>query len=148
MKFLILNGPNLNKLGERDPSVYGSRTYAELAQELTAFATQHGSEADVFQSNAEGELIDRLQAAPAKGFDAVIINPGAYAHYSFALADALRDCPLPAVEVHLSNIHARDEFRRVSVTAPACLGQISVLGFGGYIAAMFWFLRGASDGNA
>jgi len=128
-------------LGAREQSVYGSRSYAELVAEVEDFAARQGSKAVCFQSNSEGALIDRLQGAQAEGFEAVVINPGAYAHYSYALYDALLDCPLHAIEVHLSNIHARDEFRRVSVTAGACVGQISGLGFGSYTAAITWFLQ-------
>ena len=143
MRFLILNGPNLNLLGTREPEVYGSQTYEKLVGELEAFAQEHGAEIQVFQSNCEGALIDQVQRARG-AYDAMVINPGAYTHYSYALYDALRACPVPAVEVHLSNIHAREEFRRVSVTAPACVGQISGLGAEGYKAAMAYFLnRGA-----
>ncbi len=138
MRFLVINGPNLNKLGSREPEVYGNRTYAALVAMIEQFAADNNATATVFQSNSEGALIDCLQTAA--DYDAVIINPGAYTHYSYALYDALRDCPRPAIEVHLSNIHARDEFRRHSVTAAACVGQISGLGFDGYLAAMRYCL--------
>lgn len=139
MKFLVLNGPNLNLLGSREPGVYGKTGYAELCRGLEQYAAAHGSTAVCFQSNHEGELIDRLHAAPGK-FDAIIFNPGAFTHYSYALLDALKAIDVPCVEVHISNIHQREEFRRVSVTAPACVGQITGLGLFGYRAAMDYFL--------
>ena len=141
MKFLIINGPNINMLGVREPEIYGIHGYDDLVAKIEAFAAENQSEAVCMQSNSEGELIDILQRAPSDKFDAVVINPGAYTHYSYAIADALRACPLLAIEVHLSNIYAREEFRKNSVTAPTCVGQISGLGFDGYLAAMTYFLQ-------
>lgn len=139
MKFLILNGPNLNLLGSREPDIYGKSSYAALCEELTLFASRIGCEAVCFQSNHEGELIDKIHSA-REGFDAIVINPGAFTHYSYAIYDAILAAGLPAVEVHLSNVHRREEFRRKSVIAPACVGQICGLGIYGYEAAMVFFL--------
>lgn len=135
MKFMVINGPNLNMLGIREPGVYGQESYAALEQYLEDYAAARGSEAVVLQSNGEGEIIDFIHHALGN-CDAIIINPGAYTHYSYAIYDALLAVGLPAVEVHISNIHKRDAFRRQSVTAPACIGQICGLGFRGYTLAM------------
>lgn len=135
MKILVLNGPNLNLLGTREPEVYGKRDYAALLGELDDFARAHGVCIDTFQSNSEGALIDKIQAAPG-GYDGIVINPGAYTHYSIALLDALRACAVPAIEVHLSHIATREDFRRKSVTAAGCVGQISGLGFDSYFLAI------------
>ncbi len=135
-KILILNGPNLNMLGRRDPSIYGSESLPDIIARMRL----HSPDIEFldFQSNHEGDLIDHIQQAWAgeEPVDAIIINPGALAHYSHALADALRDCPLPKVEVHLSDISSREEFRRVSVTAPAVDRMISGLGADGYLHAV------------
>lgn len=141
MKFLILNGPNLNLLGQREPGVYGSESYQSLCDGLAAFAKAHGSTADCVQSNHEGALIDAIHAAQGV-YDAIIINPGAFTHYSYAILDALKAVSVPAIEVHISNVHQREEFRHKSVTAPACVGQICGLGLYGYQAAMAYFLEG------
>ncbi|MEG2119413.1 MAG: type II 3-dehydroquinate dehydratase [Pseudoflavonifractor sp.] len=140
MKFLVLNGPNLNLLGKREPGVYGSETYAALCARLEAFAAAHGSTADCLQSNHEGALIDAIHAADGV-YDALILNPGALTHYSYALLDALKAVSLPCIEVHISNVHQREEFRHRSVTAAACVGQICGLGAYGYEAAMSYFLN-------
>lgn len=132
-KVLIVNGPNLNRLGRRDPAFYGTGTLAELEALLQEKAVALGLELEFFQSNHEGELIGCIQSA---GADAVVINPGALTHYSFALYDALLDFPGPVVEVHLSNIHAREEFRRRSVTAAAADGIISGFGFNSYVLGL------------
>lgn len=139
MKFLVLNGPNLNLLGQREPGVYGEESYESLCRYLEAFAAAHKSEVTCFQSNHEGALIDQIHAAQGV-YDAIVINPGALTHYSYALLDALRSVSVPAVEVHISNVHQREEFRHKSVTAAGCLGQICGLGFFGYRAAMSFFL--------
>ena len=139
MKFLILNGPNLNLLGQREPGIYGEDNYDSLCQRLKAFAAAHGSTADCVQSNHEGVLIDTIQQAQGN-YDAIVMNPGAYTHYSYAILDALKAISVPCIEVHISNIHRREEFRHHSVTAAACVGQICGLGLYGYEAAMGWFL--------
>lgn len=140
MKFLILNGPNLNRLGKREPEVYGAESYEDLCVRLRDFAAARGCGADFFQSNFEGALIDRIHAAPGV-YDAIILNPGAFTHYSIALLDAVAAVEVPVIEVHISNVHRREEFRRRSVIAPACVGQICGLGFFGYEAAMDYFLQ-------
>ena len=140
MNFLVLNGPNLNLLGQREPGVYGSESYAGLCAALEDFAAKHGSKVTCFQSNHEGALIDQIHAAQGV-YDAIVINPGAFTHYSYALLDALKAVNVPAIEVHISNVHTREEFRHKSVTAAACVGQICGLGLYGYQAAMAYFLE-------
>lgn len=139
MNILILNGPNLNLLGKREPSIYGAATYEELCAELVNHGANRGAQVICAQFNGEGELVDALHQVDG-AFDAVVFNPGAYTHYSIALLDAIKAIGTPVIEVHLSNIHAREEFRRTSVTAPACVGQISGLGIAGYKAAIDYFV--------
>ena len=141
MKFLIINGPNLNLLGRREPGIYGEESYDALCQMVKDHAAAHGSTADCFQSNHEGAIIDAIQAADGV-YDAIIINPGAYTHYSYAILDALKAISVPAYEVHISHIDQREPFRAVSVTAPACVGPIYGQGLRGYLMAMDWFLGG------
>lgn len=131
MTVMVINGPNINMLGIREPGIYGEQTYQDLEAYIEEYAESQGSEAIVVQSNGEGEIIDFIQHAHSS-CDAIIINPGAYTHYSYAIYDALKSVDLPTIEVHISNIHKRDEFRHKSVTAPACIGQICGLGFRGY----------------
>ena len=140
-KFLIINGPNLNLLGKRNPELYNHESYASLCAMIQQYAVDHNSSATCFQSNHEGAIIDQIQAAEGV-YDAIVINPGAYAHYSYAIADALQEVDVPAFEVHIGNIHAQESFRSLSVTAPACVGQIHGLGFVGYLRAMDYFLKG------
>lgn len=128
-RILVVHGPNLNLLGERQPEVYGRQTLEEINRSLQALAEAEGVEVEFFQSNHEGAIIDRLHQA-RKVVDAVVINPGALGHYSYALRDAIASLPIPVVEVHLSNPHAREEFRHKLVLAPVCRGQ--VVGFGPY----------------
>ena len=134
-RIVVANGPNLNLLGKREPHIYGKRSYADLVKTLRAKARKLGVEVSVFQSNHEGELIDFLQKE-APGSMGIVINPGAFSHYSLALFDCLQALGLPTVEVHISNIHAREEFRSRSVTGRAATGVITGLGFNGYLLAM------------
>jgi 3-dehydroquinate dehydratase-2 len=139
-RIVIANGPNLNLLGKREPHIYGKRSYADLVKTLRAKARKLGVEVAVFQSNHEGELIDFLQKEAPRSLG-IVINPGALSHYSLALADCLQSLAVPTVEVHISNIHAREEFRSKSVTARAAKGVITGLGFSGYQLAMEFLLE-------
>ena len=143
MKFLILNGPNLNLLGKREPGIYGQESYEYLCHLCQDHAAAHGSTAHCFQSNHEGAIIDAIHAADGV-YDAIIINPGAYTHYSYAILDALKAVSVPAYEVHFSHIDQREPFRAVSVTAPACVGQLYGHGLKGYLMAMDYFLGGGT----
>ncbi|MDD6331011.1 MAG: type II 3-dehydroquinate dehydratase [Clostridium sp.] len=136
MKILVINGPNLNFLGIREKGIYGEETYDSLCARIQKKAEQLGVQVEIFQSNSEGGLIDRIQAAYTDGTEGIVINPGAYTHYSYALRDALASIQMPKLEVHISNIHQREEFRHTSVTAPACNGQIVGLGLQGYELAL------------
>lgn len=135
MKILVLNGPNLNLLGKREPGIYGTAGLDSINDAMETLAVGLDVELEFFQSNHEGVLVDRLHAA-MEDCAAVIFNPGAYTHYSYALRDAVASVGLPVIEVHLSNIHAREEFRRRSVIAPVAAGQITGLGPQGYLLAL------------
>ena len=135
LRVLLLNGPNLNLLGQREPDVYGTMTFEELNKRVRDYAKEIGIELKLLQSNHEGVLIDAIHDA-ADWADAIVINPGAYTHYSYAIADALKAVRLPAIEVHLSNVQARDEFRRTSVVAPVTVGQIAGFGAMSYLLAL------------
>ena len=136
MKFLILNGPNLNLLGKREPGIYGENTYESLCKRLEEFAAAHGSTASCFQSNHEGALVDALHEARTR-CDGVVINAAAYTHTSVALRDAISAIRLPCVEVHLSNVHAREEFRHRSYIGPVCVGSVSGFGRYSYLMALY-----------
>ncbi len=135
MRVLVLNGPNLNLLGRRRPEIYGTLTLRDIEERLAQRAAQLGVEVACFQTNHEGELVDLVQREGERS-DAIIINPGAFTHYSYAIRDALEAVGRPVVEVHLSNIHAREPFRRRSVVAEVALGQVSGLGWRGYLLAL------------
>ncbi|MBO4374522.1 MAG: type II 3-dehydroquinate dehydratase [Lachnospiraceae bacterium] len=144
MKILVINGPNLNFLGIRDPKTYGEKNYDHLVDLIKAKAEELGIEVECFQSNHEGAIIDRIQQAYSDGTSGIVINPGAYTHYSYAIYDALLSYDtIPMVEIHISDINSRDEFRRTSVTAPACDHQIIGHGLDGYLEAMEWIASNA-----
>jgi len=131
MKLLVINGPNLNMLGIREPEKYGKSTLSDIEKELYAYSFELGIDIETFQSNTEGEIIDKIQQALGK-FDGMLINAGGYTHTSVAIRDAISSVNLPCVEVHMTNIHAREEFRQKSLIAPVCIGQISGLGQNSY----------------
>jgi len=135
MKILVLHGPNLNLLGTREPAIYGKLTLDEINSAISALALELGIEATIFQSNAEGALIDKIQSAIGS-YDGILINPAAYTHTSVAIRDALSASGLPTVEVHLSNIHNREEFRTKSFIAPMAVGQISGFGLDSYLLGL------------
>ena len=143
---LVLHGPNLNMLGQRQPEIYGRTTLAEIDQALREAASERGFETISFQSNHEGALIDEIQRYGQVACG-IILNPGALTHYGIALRDALAAVPAPAVEVHLSNIYAREPFRHHSVTAPVAAGQISGLGPAGYVLALRYLMDRAEAGG-
>lgn len=136
MKLLVLNGPNLNMLGTREPEVYGHATLDQIMQQLTEEANSLECELEMYQSNHEGDLIDQVQRSERENFSGIIINPGGYTHTSVALRDAVSGVNIPTVEVHLSNIHAREQFRQYSYIAPVAVGQISGFGAFGYSLAL------------
>ncbi len=136
MKILVINGPNLNFLGIREPDLYGKQDYAYLVNMIEDKAVETSCEIECYQSNHEGAIIDRIQAAYSDGTEGIVINPGAYTHYSYAIHDALKSIPIPKVEVHITDIQSREEFRKISVTAPACDKQIVGEGLNGYLHAI------------
>ena len=136
MKVLVINGPNLNFLGIREKGIYGSESYEGLVERLKQKAEQDGIEIELFQDNSEGAIIDRIQQAYFDKVDGIVINPGAYAHYSIAIRDALASIEVPKIEVHISNVYKREEFRHTSVITPVCTGEILGLGLQGYFLAI------------
>lgn len=140
MKILVINGPNLNFLGIREKEVYGTKDYDYLLQMIAEKGQKEDCTIEVFQSNHEGAIIDRIQDAYFDGTEGIVINPGAYTHYSYAIHDALASITVPKVEIHISNIMEREDFRKVSVTAPACDKQIYGQGLEGYLLAIDFLL--------
>lgn len=135
MKILVINGPNLNMLGIREPDIYGKNTYADLCDLINNYAAQKGVEVKIFQSNHEGVLVDEIQNA-YNNFDGIVINPAAYTHTSVALLDALKSVGIPTVEVHISAVETREDFRQISFVRAACIKTITGLGFQGYLRAI------------
>ena len=138
-RILVVNGPNLNMLGIREPAIYGTGTYAELVRAIRDHAQARGAEVEVFQSNHEGALVDKIQEAYG-AFDGIVVNPAAYTHTSVAILDALKAVALPFVEVHLSDVEAREPFRKVSYVAAAAAKRIAGHGFAGYLEAIDFLL--------
>lgn len=145
MKILVINGPNLNFLGIREKSIYGNQDYEYLLQLIAEKGEETGSTIEVFQTNHEGAIIDRIQDAYFDGTEGVVINPGAYTHYSYAIHDALASVNMPKVEIHISDITRREEFRKISVTSPACDDQIYGQGLNGYLMAIDRVIHLAED---
>lgn len=143
-KVLIINGPNLNLLGTREKSIYGTQTLEDIAKKVSKTAKFLGISVSFVQSNHEGEIIDRIHQALGE-FEFIVINPAAYTHYSIAIRDAIKSVEIPTIEVHLSNVHAREEFRTKSVIAPVCVGQISGFGEESYILALHYIATHHND---
>ena len=141
MKILVINGPNLNFLGIREPDIYGKQDYAYLVNMIESYAKEKGFEVECYQSNHEGAIIDRIQQAYYEKVDGIVINPGAYTHYSYAIHDALASVSMKKIEIHISNVNERESFRQISVTLPACDGQIVGEGLKGYISAIDMILN-------
>lgn len=136
MKVMVINGPNLNFLGIREKNIYGNKGYEDVVKYIADEGKKLEIDVDARQSNIEGEIINYIQYAYLNDYDGIIINPGAYTHYSYAIMDAIKSVEMPVIEVHISNVHKREEFRHKSVTAAACMGQIVGMGVYGYILAM------------
>lgn len=145
MKLLVINGPNLNMLGIRESAIYGSGTYAQLLDMIRAHAERRGAEVSFFQSNHEGALVDAIQQAYFDGVEGIILNPAAYTHTSVALLDALKAVAIPTVEVHISDVAAREDFRQISYVRPACVATVTGRGFAGYLDAVDILLKGAAE---
>lgn len=141
MKIMVINGPNLNFLGIRDTSIYGDTNYEALVEMIKRHCREIELEVEVFQSNSEGAIIDAFQRCYYEGIDGVVINPGAYTHYSYAIRDAISSINKPVVEVHISNIYEREDFRKVSVTKDVCIDQISGKGLDGYIEGIDFLVQ-------
>ena len=148
MKILVINGPNLNMLGIREPGLYGRETYGDLLEKIRAHAAKTGTEVAFFQSNHEGALVDAIQDAWGKQ-DGIVLNPGAYTHTSVALLDALKAVGIPTVEVHITDVDSREDFRKISYVRAACVRTISGRGTDGYLEAMDFLAEeyGHADGN-
>jgi 3-dehydroquinate dehydratase-2 len=140
MKLFIINGPNLNMLGLREPEHYGSTNYVQLVEMITAYCNERGIEAVCKQSNHEGDLVDYIQAAYFEGADGIVINPGAYTHTSIAILGAVKSVKLPTVEVHISKVEEREDFRQVSYIRAACVKTITGHGVKGYLEAIDWLV--------
>lgn len=147
MRLLVINGPNINFLGIREKSIYGNQDYQYLLDLIEEKAQETGSQITVFQSNHEGAIIDRIQEAYFDGTEGIVINPGAFTHYSYAIRDALASIPVPKAEIHISDITKREEFRKISVTAPVCDCQIYGQGLGGYLKAIDFILEKIISGK-
>ena len=145
MKILVLNGPNMNMLGIRQPEIYGGATYQDLVDMIQAEADRMGVEVSFFQSNHEGALVDAIQQAYFDGVEGIILNPAAYTHTSVALLDALKAVAIPTVEVHISDIAAREDFRQISYVRPACIATVTGRGCAGYLDAVDILLKGAAE---
>lgn len=141
MKIMIINGVNLNFLGIREKNIYGNKTYEDLKKDLYDFCEDKDVNLTILQSNIEGELVNFIQKAYFEKYDGIIINPGAYTHTSIALHDAIKSVSIPTIEVHISNIYSREDFRHKSMLAPACLGQISGFGLNSYILALYGLIN-------
>ena len=136
MKILIINGPNINFVGIREKGIYGTESYEDICKRLMAYAGEKGIEMEIWQSNHEGAIIDKIQSLYGADVKGVVINPGAYTHYSYAIADAIKSIDTPFIEVHFSDINSREDFRKVSVTKAGCIDQISGFGPDGYFMAV------------
>lgn len=134
-RVLVIHGPNINLVGEREPGIYGKESFESINNEIRTCAEKLGFDCEIYQSNSEGEIIDKLQACRQE-VDGVVANMGAYTHYSIAIRDAIASIRIPCIEVHISNVHSREEFRRVSVIAPVCAGQICGFGKYSYLLAL------------
>ena len=142
MKLLIINGPNINFIGIREKGIYGTESYEDICKRLMNYAQEKGIELEIWQSNHEGAIIDKIQSIYNSDVKGVVINPGAYTHYSYAISDAIKSVDIPFIEVHLSDINSREDFRKISVTEPACAAQISGHGAQGYFMGIDMLIGG------
>ena len=147
MRILVINGPNLNMLGIREPDIYGKNTYKDLCDKIEAFAKENNIEVELYQSNYEGDIVTKIQQA-YKAFDGLVINPGAYTHTSIALLDAVKSVGIPTVEVHISKVEEREDFRQVSYIRAACQKTVTGEGLAGYLVAMDFLCEFLSKGEA
>ncbi len=144
MLILVINGPNLNMLGVREPEIYGRKTYADLCNLIEEYSEKRNIDVELFQSNHEGEIVDKIQQAYGRA-DGIVINPAAYTHTSIAILDALKAVGIPAVEVHISDVSSREEFRRISYAGMACMEHFIGLGFEGYLKAIDYLSEKSAD---